>query len=360
LLSKPFVQANFDYFAAALQGTPMLAERWKRAVAQVNVSIGDAVGRDYAARYFPPEAKAQIDAMVAGIKAAYALRIDRLDWMTADTKVKAKAKLANLKIEIGYPDHWRDYSGLNIARGDLYGDVQRANAFEYGRDLAKLGQPVDRTEWSFSTTPQTVNAFNTGPLIKLEFPAGFLAPPYFDPAADPAVNYGAIGTVIGHEISHSFDDQGAKLDEKGRLINWWTDDDVKAFKAKTLALAAQYDAYEALPGLHLQGKLELGENVGDLGGLVVALDAYHASLGGRPAPVLDGLTADQRYFLSYAQAHRGTVRDDYLRQLVATDPHSPDRFRADDVRNLDAWYAAFDVKPGDKLFLTPEERVRIW
>jgi putative endopeptidase len=316
----------------------MLAERWKRAVAQVNVSIGDAVGRDYAARYFPPEAKAQIDAMVAGIKAAYALRIDRLDWMTADTKVKAKAKLANLKIEIGYPDHWRDYSGLNIARGDLYGDVQRANAFEYGRDLAKLGQPVDRTEWSFSTTPQTVNAFNTGPLIKLEFPAGFLAPPYFDPAADPAVNYGAIGTVIGHEISHSFDNTGAK----------------------TLALAAQYDAYEALPGLHLQGKLELGENVGDLGGLVVALDAYHASLGGRPAPVLDGLTADQRYFLSYAQAHRGTVRDDYLRQLVATDPHSPDRFRADDVRNLDAWYAAFDVKPGDKLFLTPEERVRIW
>ena len=360
LMSSPFVTANFDYFGKALAGTPEMQMRWKRAVAQTNVSMGDAIGREYAAKYFPPEAKAKIEAMIGELKAAYARRIDGLDWMAAPTKVRAKTKLANLKIEVGTPDHWRDYSKLTIVRGDLLGSVQRANAFEYNRNLAKLGQPVDRSAWSFSTTPQTVNAFNSGALIKLEFPAGFLSPPYFDPAADAAVNYGAIGTVIGHEISHSFDDQGAKLDEKGRLITWWTPADTKAFEAAVGRLAAQYDAYEPLPGVHLQGRLQLGENVGDLGGLASALDAYHHSLGGKPAPVIDGLTGDQRFFLAYSQAHRGVLREATLRQLIATDPHSPDPYRAANVRNIDAWYDAFGVKPGDKLYLAPADRVRIW
>jgi putative endopeptidase len=360
LLSSPFVQANFDYFGKALAGTPQIQDRWKRAVAQSNVSMGDAIGREYAAKYFPPAAKAKIEAMVVELKAAFARRIDGLDWMAPQTKARAKVKLANLKIEVGTPDHWRDYSRLAIVRGDLVRSVQNADAFEYERQLAKLGHAVDRSEWDFTTTPQTVNAFNYGSFIKLAFPAGFLAPPYFDPAADPAVNYGAIGTVIGHEISHSFDDQGAKLDEKGRLMTWWTPSDTKAFEASTGKLAAQYDAYEPLPGVHLQGRLQLGENVGDLGGLVAALDAYHHSLGGRPAPVIDGLDGDQRFFLGYAQAHRGVLREALLRQIIATDPHSPDPYRADNVRNLDAWYQAFGVKPGDKLYVSPADRVRIW
>lgn len=360
LLSKDFVQANFDYSGKALAGTPEMQARWKRAVAQTNLSMGDAIGREYAAQYFGPEAKTKIEAMIDELKIAYGHRIDGLDWMAPQTKVRAKVKLANLKIEVGYPDQWRDYSKLSVARDDLFGNIQRANAFEHDRQLAKLGKPVDRAEWGISTTPQTVNAFNQGALIKLEFPAGFLSPPYFDPLADAAVNYGAIGTVIGHEISHSFDDQGAKLDEKGALKTWWTAADIKAFDTSTGRLAAQYDAYEPLPGVHLQGRLQLGENVGDLGGLVAALEAYHASLGGKPAPVIDGLTGDQRFFLSYAQAHRGILRDAYLRQIIATDPHSPDPFRAANVRNLDAWYAAFNVKPGDKLYLTPADRVRIW
>ena len=360
LLSKGFVDANFAFFGQALAGTPQLTDRWKRAVAQVNNSMGDAVGREYAARYFPPAAKAKIEAMVVELKAAMARRIDGLDWMAPQTKVRAKTKLANLKIEVGYPDHWRNYSRLTIAKGNLYGDVQNANAFEYDRNLAKLGQLVDRSEWAIFATPQTVNAFNAGALVKLVFPAARMAPPFFDPDADPAVNYGAIGSVIGHEISHSFDDQGAKLDEKGHLINWWTQADVNAFKAATGRLATQYDAYEALPGVHLQGSLELGENVGDLGGLAAALDAYHASLGGKPAPVIDGLTGDQRFFLGNAQCKRWLYRDPMLRQVIATDPHAPDKYRAFTVRNLDAWYDAFDVKPGDKLYLTPAQRVHIW
>ena len=360
VLPRAFVDADFAFRGKALAGTPELAVRWKRGVGQLNLGMGDAVGKVYAARYFPPAAKTKIEGMVAEIKAAMAHRIDGLDWMSASTKVRAKVKLANLKIEVGTPDRWRDYAKLAIVRGDAFGNAQRAAAFEYARNLADLNRPVDRAQWWLTLTPQTVNAFNAGPLIKLAFPAGYLAPPAFDPDADPAVNYGAIGTVIGHEISHSFDDQGAKLDETGHLIDWWTPADVKAFEASTGRLAAQYDAYEPLPGVHLKGRLQLGENVGDLGGLAAALEAYHASLGGKPAPVLDGLTGDQRFFLAYAQAHRSILREAYLRQIVATDPHSPDRFRSYNVRNIDAWYAAFDVKPGDKLYLAPADRVRIW
>jgi putative endopeptidase len=360
LLPKAFVDASFAFNGTALSGTPELSARWKRGVAQTNLAMGDAIGKQYAAQYFGPEAKAKIEAMVAELKAAYARRIDGLDWMAPATKVRAKAKLANLKIEVGTPDKWRDYSKLTVVRGDAFGNAHRAAAFEYERNLADLDQPVDRAQWWLTLTPQTVNAFNAGSLIKLAFPAGFLAPPMFDPAADPAVNYGAIGTVIGHEISHSFDDQGAKLDEQGRLITWWSPADTKAFEASTGALAGQYDAYEALPGVHLQGRLELGENVGDLGGIVAALDAYHASLGGKPAPVIDGLTGDQRFFLAYAQAHRSIMREPLLRQIIATDPHSPDRYRSYNVRNVDAWYTAFDVKPGDALYLAPDKRVRIW
>jgi putative endopeptidase len=359
-LSKPFVEADFAFKGKALAGTPELRARWKRGVDFVNLSMGDAVGREYAARYFPPEAKAQVQAMIVEIKAAFDKRIDKLSWMAPETKARAKAKLAALKVEVGYPDRWRDYSALSVTPGDLYGSVKALTRFEQAYQLHKLQEPVDRSEWGFTTNPSTVNAYNYGNLLKLAFPAGFVAPPFFDPAADPAVNYGAIGTTIGHEISHSFDDQGAKLDEKGRLITWWTKADSEAFAKSTGALADQFSAYEPLPGVHVQGRLTLGENTGDLGGVVAALDAYHASLNGKPAPVIDGMTGDQRFFIAYAQAHRWIYREAFLRQLLATDPHGADPFRADTVRNIDAWYDAFNVQPGDKLYLAPDKRVRIW
>ena len=360
LLPRAYVEADFAFHGTALSGTPELRARWKRAVDQANLGMGDAIGRVYAARWFPPEAKAKIQSMVGELKAAFARRIDQLTWMAPETKVRAKKKLANLKIEIGTPDHWRDYSRLAIVRGDAFGNAQRAAAFEYERNLAKLGRPTDRSEWWLTCTPQTVNAFNAGSYVKLVFPAGYLAPPEFDPNADPAVNYGAIGTTIGHEISHSFDDQGAKRDELGRLITWWTPQDLKAFKAATAALAAQYDAYEPLPGVHLQGRLELGENTADLAGILAALDAYRASLHGQPAPVVDGFTGEQRFFLAFAQGHRWIFREAMLRQVIATDPHAPDEYRTDTVRNVDPWYSAFEVRPGQKLYLAPDQRVRIW
>ena len=360
VLPKAFVEADFAFHGKALTGTPELNARWKRGVGAVNLAMGDAVGKSYAAQYFPPEAKAKIEDLVGEVKAAFARRIDRLDWMAPQTKARAKLKLANLRVEVGYPETWRDYSALNIVRGEAFGNSQRAAEFEYARNLVEMEKPVDRAQWWLTLTPQTVNAFNAGPLNKLAFPAGFLAAPWFDPAADPAVNYGAIGSVIGHEISHSFDDQGAKLDEQGRLIAWWTPADLKAFEASTGKLAAQYDAYQALPDLKVNGRLTLGENVGDLGGLAAALDAYHASLGGRPAPVIAGLTGDQRFFMSYAQSYRTLMREPFLRQIIATDPHAPGQFRSYEVRNFDAWYTAFDVKPGQKLYLAPADRVRIW
>ena len=280
--------------------------------------------------------------------------------MSPETKSRAKAKLSNLEVDVGYPAHWRPYTGLQVRREDALGNLQRAASIEYSYQLQKLTRPVDRTEWFAAATPQTVNAWNTGSLNKLIFPAAILQAPFFDPAADAAVNYGAIGVVMGHEISHSFDDQGSKLDEKGRLSTWWTSGDLAAFKAATGALISQYGGYEGLPGVHVQGGLTLGENVGDLGGLNAALDAYHVSLDGKPPQVLQGITGDQRFFLAYAQVWRSMYREPTQRMLLATDPHSPDRFRVYEVRNMDAWYEAFGVKPADALYLAPEQRVRIW
>lgn len=360
MLSKSFVDADFAYHVKALTGTPQMRARWKRAVGFTNVALGDAVGQIYASRYFPASSKTAMLKMVGELRTAMAARIDRLDWMAPQTKARAKKKLANLLIQVGYPDHWRDYSAFKVVRGDAYGNYIRAAQFEYDRWIGKLDKPVDRGEWSISATPQTVNAFNAGSQVKLVFPAAFLAPPEFDPNADPAVNYGAIGAVIGHEITHSFDDQGAKLDENGMLADWWTPTDVKAFEAATAKLAAQFDAYVPGPGLKVNGRLTLGETTADLGGMLVALDAYRASLKGKPAPIIGGLTGDQRFFMSYAQIWREIQRPEDLRDQVTNDPHPPGRYRAMTVRNVDAWYAAFGVKLGQKMALAPADRVRIW
>ncbi len=359
-LSKPFVDAHFAFNGTALNDVPQILPRWKRGVRFTDAALGKAIGKTYARKYFPASSKAELEGMVADIKVAMAGRIDRLAWMTPATKARAKTKLNNLRVEVAYPDHWLSYAALEVRRDDAYGNAQRAFAFSRAHDLAKLGKPVDRTEWWPSANPQTVNAFNAGPLVKLVFPAGYLEPPHFDPKADPAVNYGSIGAVIGHEITHSFDDQGAKLDETGALSDWWTPADVAAFKAATDGLAAQYSTYEPLAGMHVNGRLTLGENTADLGGVLAALDAYHASLKGKPAPVLDGMTGDQRFFRSYAQSWREKQRDGDLRTQLSTDPHAPSRLRALTVRNVDAWYAAFDVKPDEKLALAPKDRVRIW
>jgi putative endopeptidase len=296
--------------------------------------------------------------MVKNILAAFDQRIDRLDWMSAGTKARAHEKLANFQVGVGYPDTWRDYSGLQVVRGDAYGNQERAELFEYRRNVEKLGKPVDRHEWFM--VPQTVNALNAPLQNAIIFPAAILAPPFFDPNADPAVNYGAIGGVIGHEISHGFDDTGALFDARGNLANWWTPQDMSHFEAQGKALVAQYSAYRPFPDLAVNGELTLGENIADLAGLAVAYDAYHLSLGGDPAPVIDGYTADQRLFLGWAQNYRSKAREPSLRRSLLTDVHSPGEYRADTVRNIDAWYRAFDVKPGEKLYLAPEQRVRVW
>ncbi|HEX8445192.1 MAG TPA: M13 family metallopeptidase [Sphingomonas sp.] len=357
-LSQPFVDAAFAFNSTQLQGTPQNRDRWKRGVALVNAQIGEDLGKAYVARYFPPEAKAQADALVKNVIAAMGERIDGLTWMAPETKVKARAKLAAFRPKIGYPDRWRDYSALRIVRGDLLGDVQRSTAFEYQRDLNKLGQPLDRGEWGM--TPTTINAYANFGMNEIVFPAAILQPPFFDPNADAAINYGGIGAVIGHEISHHFDDQGSQYDATGKLTEWWTPKDVAQFKALTAQLVAQYDAYEPIPGLHVQGGLTLGENIGDLAGLTAAYGAYQKSLGGKPAPVIDGLTGDQRFYLGWAQVWRRNDREAALRQQLLTDPHSPAEQRVSVVRNLDPWYAAWKPTPGSKLYLTPEQRVRIW
>ena len=285
-------------------------------------------------------------------------RIDKLTWMAPETKVKAHAKLAAFTPKIGYPTKWRDYTAVQVKRDDLVGNVAAANQFEYQRDLHKLGQPIDRTEWGM--TPMTVNAYANPPMNEIVFPAAILQPPFFDAKADPAVNYGGIGVVIGHELSHHFDDQGRKFDPTGALKEWWTPQDVARFTAMTDQLVKQYDAYEPLPGQHIRGGLTLGENMADLAGLALAYDAYHRSLGGKPAPVIDGLTGDQRFYLGYAQVWRIKFREPALRSQLLSDPHSPGPFRTMEVRNVDAWYAAFGVKPGDKMYLAPAERVKVW
>jgi putative endopeptidase len=357
-LSKPFAQENFAFMSQALSGTPQQPARWKRAVDHTNEALGEAVGRLYVERYFPPQAKAEVEAMVRNILAAFDQRIDRLAWMTPATKAKAHEKLAKFQVGVGYPDKWRDYSGLQVIPGDAYGNHERAELFEYRRNLAKLGQPVDRHEWFM--VPQDVNALNAPLQNGIIFPAAILQPPFFDPAADPAVNYGAIGGVIGHEISHGFDDTGALFDANGALDNWWTPQDMAHFKASGAALVAQYNGYRPLPDLGVNGELTLGENIADLAGLAVAADAYHLSLGGEPAPVIGGFTGDQRLFLGWAQNYRSKYREPALRRALLTDVHSPGEYRADTVRNLDLWYYAFGVKPGEKLYLPPDQRVRVW
>jgi putative endopeptidase len=357
-LSSDFDKTNFAFYGTTLSGTPEQQVRWKRGVSTVSGAMGEAIGQQYVAKYFPPASKAAADDLVKNVIAAMGERLKNLEWMAPETKTKALAKLAAFTPKIGYPDKWRDYSALQIQRGDLVGNVARANAFEYDRDLKKLGAPIDRGEWFM--TPMTINAYANPTMNEVVFPAAILQPPFFDPKADPAVNYGGIGAVIGHEISHHFDDQGRKYDLNGKLTDWWTPQDVARFKVFTDALVKQYDAYEPLPGQHIQGGLTLGENIADLAGLTVAYDAYHKSLGGKPAPIIDGTTGDQRFYYGWAGVWRTKFRDAALQQTLLSDPHSPGHQRVLTVRNLDPWYAAFGAKPGEASYLAPANRVRIW
>jgi predicted metalloendopeptidase len=358
VLPRAFVDENFSFYGTALSGTPQIRERWKRAIDATNASLGEAVGRLYAARYFPPSSKAKIETMVSTLLKAYRARIQRLEWMSPETRRKALAKLSTLRVGVGYPDKWIDYSALRVEKGDAFGNLRRAEEFDYRRRLAKLYQPVDRGEWVM--TPQTVNAVNLPLANALNFPAAILQPPFFDPQADAAVNYGAIGATIGHEISHSFDDQGSQFDAQGRLVNWWSAKDAEHFQEAGARLAAQFDAYAPFPDLHVHGKQTLSENIADVAGLSAAHDAYLLSLGGSKAPLRQGLTGDQRFFLSYAQSWRNKTREAALRQQILTDGHAPAEYRGDTVRNLDAWYPAFDVTPHEALYLAPKDRVRVW
>lgn len=359
VLPKAFVDENFAMFGKTLSGTPELKERWKRAVDITSAAMGEAIGQMYVARYFPPEAKTRMDELVANVVEAYRQRISALDWMSAATKEKALAKLATFDPKIGYPSRWRDYSALDVRPGEALANAERAARFEYNRNLAKLGKPVDRTEWGM--TPQTVNAYYNPAKNEIVFPAAILQPPFFDPHADDAINYGAIGAVIGHEIGHGFDDQGSQYGPDGSLANWWTDADRAAFNQRGNALVSQYNAYEPVSGHKINGRFTLGENIGDLGGVQAAYTAYQLSRGGKAAPVIEGLTGDQRFFLGWAQVWRRLYREQNLIQRLVTDPHSPSEFRVNGiVRNLDAWYAAYGIKPGDRLYLPPDQRVRIW
>ncbi len=349
---------SFAFNGTVLSGTPQQQERWKRAVGFTSSALTDEVSKVYVARYFPPETKAAADTMVKNVLAALGQRIQKLDWMAPATKQKALAKLAAFEPRIGYPDRWRDYAALDVRSGDAFGNMLRANQWRHDFEVTKLGKPIYRWEWGMA--PMTVNAQANFGLVAITFPAAILQPPFFDPKADPAVNYGGIGAVIGHEISHHFDDQGAKYDARGRLTQWWTDGDVQKFKALSERLARQYDAYEPLPGMHVKGELTLGENSADLAGLAAAHDAWLATLGGKPAPVIDGFSGDQRFYLGWAQVWRRNYREANLRQRLLTDPHAPSEQRSDIVRNMDPWYTAYKPQPGEKLYLAPDARVRIW
>lgn len=358
MLPEAVAKESFAFHETALSGTPEMQERWKRAVDYTTGYLGDEVGKAYVAKYFPPETKAEMDKLVRNVIESMGKRIDGLDWMQPETKARARQKLANFTTKIGYPDQWKDYSSLEIKADDLFGNTLRARQYLHDDNISKLGGPIRKWEWHM--TPMTVNAYANFGMNEIVFPAAILQPPFFDPNADPAINYGGIGAVIGHEISHHFDDQGAKYDEKGRLADWWTEKDVAAFDAASQALIAQYDAYEVLPGEKLDGTFTLGENIGDLAGLTVAYDAYRASLGGKEAPVIDGLTGDQRFFLGWAQVWRRNYREQNLSARITTDPHSPSIQRAWVTRNLDPWYKAYQVVPSQKLYLDPKDRVRIW
>ena len=357
-LPKAFVDESFAFYSRVLTGTPKQRDRWKRGVAAANAALGEVVGKLYVRRYFPPSEKARAQEMVRNLTEAFKQRIDRLAWMSPETKAKAKAKLATLKVGVGYPDKWRDYSGLEVVRGDALGNARRAEIFEYRRNLAKLGKPIDRTEWVM--TPQTVNAVNLPVMNALNFPAAILQPPNFDSTRTAAMNYGAIGATIGHEISHSFDDQGALFDATGKLDNWWTKEDLAHFQASSRELVKQYDGYRPFPDIAVNGKQTLSENIADVAGLAAAYDAYRLSLGGKKAPVVQGLSDDQQFFLAFTQSWRQKIREPALRQRILTDSHAPAEYRGDTVRNLDAWYVAFDVKPGQALYLAPADRVQVW
>ena len=358
VLPKAFDDEHFSFYGVTLAGTPQQQPRWKRAVAATNAALGWAVGKLYVARYFPPAYKAQAQAMVDNIKAAFARRIDALNWMSPQTKAKAKAKLATLYVGIGYPDTWQSYDGFDVARGDALGNFERAETFEYARNVALLGKPVDKSTWCM--TPQTVNAVNLPLQNALNFPAAIMDAPFFDAKADSAFNYGAMGSVIGHEISHSFDDQGSQFDADGRLTDWWTPADFAHFRDSALRLSEQYSRYSPFPDLSVNGLQTLSENIADVAGLSAAFDAWRASLGGKEAPVVGGLSGAQRFFIAYGQTRQQAIREATLRQQVMTDGHSPSMYRAQAVRNIDGWYEAFGVTPDEKIYLTPDQRVRVW
>jgi putative endopeptidase len=358
VLPKALADEQFAFFGKTMTGAQQQRPRWQRGVRVVNIFLGDEVGKIYAQQYFPPEAKARAEAMVANLIATFRKRIDALTWMDPATKAEAQAKLTTLYVGVGYPETWKDYSAYEVKADDIFGNLWRGRMFDYQSDVARLGKPVDRHEWTM--TPQTVNAVNLPLYNALSFPAAILQPPFFDPQAPDAANYGAIGSIIGHEISHTFDTEGSAFDSKGRVRNWWTDADLKHFEEATAKLAAQYDTYKPFPDLAVNGKQTLAENIADVAGISAAYDGYHAALGGKMAPVQDGFNGDQQFFIAFAQNWGSKSREAAQRQQVATDPHAPAQYRADTVRNIDAWYEAFDVKPGEKLYLAPPDRVRIW
>jgi predicted metalloendopeptidase len=358
-LSKAFVDADFDFYGKTLTGTDVNRARWKLGVAVVEEALGEALGREYVAKYFPPERKARMEELVKNVLAAYRESIDQLDWMGPDTKKEAQAKLAKFTPKIGYPNKWRDYSRLTVKQDDLVGNVMRSHEVEYNRELNKLGKPIDRDEWGM--TPQTINAYYNPEMNEIVFPAARLQAPLYDADAEPAINYGAVGISIGHEISHAFDDQGAQYDGDGNLRDWWTEADHKNFAAKTRMLVNQYNQFEPIPGYHVNGELTLGENIADNSGLAIAYKAYKISLKGKKPPVIDGLTGDQRLYMGWAQVWRMKMREQQQIQQVKTDPHSPGQFRANGtLRNQPGFYDAFKVKQGDKMYLAPQERVIIW
>ncbi len=358
VLSKPLAEERFAFFGRQLFGAQQERPRWQRGVGIVNQQLGDVVGKSYAQKYFPPEAKAQAQDMVARLIANFRKRIEALTWMNASTKAEAEAKLSTLYVGVGYPETWQDYSNYEVQPGDIFGNVWRGNLSYYERQVARLGKSVDRKEWSM--TPQTVNAVNLPLQNALNFPAAILQPPFYDPQAPLAVNYGAIGSVMGHEISHTFDTEGSTFDAKGGLRNWWTPEDLKHFEAATAALAAQYSTYKPFPDVSVNGEQTLAEDIADLAGVSAAYDGYHAALEGKPAPTQDNFTGDQQFFIAFGQNWGSKTREQALRQQVMTDEHAPGQYRAETVRNVDAWYKAFDVSPGGTLYLPPNERVVIW